>query len=291
MNGMPNDYWGKYSKSESEESWIRLEDHLVDVAVCFETLLACGYEKPLSALAGVDRLSPEQISRLCVIALIHDIGKAIKDFQSQIFEDEKMNKRHTGHTLVACSIFKMSPEDKIRKDFLSLFSNFEKWFEYRGCEGDDCFASMLLNSWGHHGKPVEYDFAMSPNKGVSGVKWEGWEYLNFNNLIKRIDEIIETYWPESKNSNDNPIHASSNFMYEFNGLLTLSDWMASDIRYFTYDHDCASRYIFAKKMAKKMIKKSGRGKLILENKFENVFGFKRNKMQDNFMEISEKIYA
>jgi CRISPR-associated endonuclease/helicase Cas3 len=293
MRGMPTDYWGKFKNSPSgdlkDSSWLPLLFHLLDVATTFRELLDNGYAKAIAAICMVEELTEAQKQRLCLLAFLHDIGKAINDFQGQVFSDYGI-RQHSGHTRVACSLF---TEGYVRKLLELLPEGFEEWFENGNDDGEELFTRMFLATVGHHGNPVDFDIQDShtAEKELGTVRWSGWKYTDADRLFADMVTIMRSTWPKAFEQ-DAPLRVGSAFMYEFNGLLTLADWMASDDRYFRFDagSNWKERREFAIATAGAMLEKAGRKAPPRNLEFPDVFGFHPNAMQSALIAASGSLY-
>lgn len=297
MLGLPTDYWGKFKTSAQADQplpeSLLLVDHSVDVAACMEILLESGYSKSLATTLGLECLDKGIIHKLCFLALLHDLGKANVDFQCQIFEKERLQRRHKGHTEVSCYFLipdNNTSETAAFEAFLPL--GFCDWFEFAyDDDGGDTFCRMLLASWGHHGSPIPQSFdTILVNRQLTTVRWGGWRYTNFSRLLKEFRDLADTHWPCYKMPSL-PMNASARFMEEFNGLLQLADWIASDSNVFIFDtpEEFASRYDFARQRAKDFVDKSCRLAVARDSRFSDTFGFEPNAMQAAFLDVSEGI--
>ena len=88
---MPNytdRFWAKWDNDTKEIHL--LEHHLADVGACFEALV----DQPtirarLASAGGVDAPDETTISRLCVFAALHDIGKVNVGFQTKTWDPQR----------------------------------------------------------------------------------------------------------------------------------------------------------------------------------------------------------
>ena len=289
MRGMPDNYWAKFKQTDQGPSWLPLIYHMVDVAVMFRKLLDTGHDAALAAWAGVPVLSEIQKQRLCVLAFLHDVGKAVTDFQGQVFPDFGP-RRHHGHTDVACSLF----QDRLYDVLMVLLpDNYHAWFARGNEDTTAAFARMLLATLGHHGRPVEYAFedADIHDERLKNVRWDGWRYADLPRLADEIRNVIQTRWPRAAEP-DEPIVLSSDFMYEYNGLLTLADWMASDDRHFEYEpcSDVFERAEYAEQRADALMRSVGYHADPQTVEFGAVFGFTPNPMQSAMLEVTARMY-
>lgn len=295
MQGIPGEYWAKFTPESAERavpaSYLSLEDHLIDVATCFETLLSTGYDKPLARSARLDHLTPGQKHRLCTMAFLHDLGKAAVDFQRQIFQGENAQRRHRGHTAV-CTFFLTA--DDSNSSFQTFKSSLPAgcfdWFFHDDDEDADAFCRMLLATWGHHGTPVDYSFIGGSDTNFEDVQWEGWRYADFTSLLSNLWSVIARYWPMAFEETP-PIHATSAFMQEFNGLLQLADWIGSDKTMFGYESHQAKgfRRDFAVDAAKEFLDMTGKNSVATGRSVYEAFEYTPNPMQNDFLRISSEL--
>lgn len=289
MDGLPTDYWGKFKDSSGEISWLPLAHHMIDVAMMFRALLDSGHGKTFGAMIAQDDLTEGQKQRLTVLAFLHDIGKATVRFQRQVFPDG-LDRRSGGHTLVACSLW----SERHGARFESMLpANFSEWFTSNGEDTIQSFGRMMLATIGHHGKAVEYEFDDTgrSDERVSDVRWSDNNYVDFERFMSDLESTMIALWPLAY-GNETAMEASAAFMYEFNGLLTLADWMASDERYFDY-HSGDGRHErteFARRTSDRMLEIAGRSADPISSDFDEVFGFSPNPMQAAFMAANRHAY-
>jgi len=149
MNIKPsiNGFWGKLQRDEQEQTlaWLPLVDHCIDVACVFRVLCdISAIARTLEKTAG-QRLTAQQLDRLAVLALLHDIGKCNHGFQGKADPKAKFTAGHTsevGHLLTP------GPwQDKL----LAVLPKHElmDWFQPA-----DSFAAFLIASISHHGRPA-----------------------------------------------------------------------------------------------------------------------------------------
>ena len=82
--------WAKSDRSEPGRIHL-LEHHLADVGACFEALLGQPtIRKRLARTGGREDLDRATVSRLSVLAALHDIGKVNMGFQTQIWRPEDL---------------------------------------------------------------------------------------------------------------------------------------------------------------------------------------------------------
>jgi CRISPR-associated endonuclease/helicase Cas3 len=294
MQSIPNRYWAKFKPagaySLSEPASLELKHHLLDVAICFERLLDTGYGLTVARVAGLTSLSDQQKHRLCFLAFLHDIGKAAVDFQRQIFHGENHKRRHKGHTAL-CTFFFTAREDNesVRAFNDWLPEGCDQWFSFPEEDGFETLSRLLLATWGHHGMPIDFDF-MSANRAYADVHWDGWRYTNFPKLLDELKGLAKEIWPKAFDLG-HELKATAALMEEFNGLLQLADWIASDISICPYEFDEAhtTRREFTGKAVARFLERTGRNTISIGNSFSDAFGFTPNPMQSTFLTISSDL--
>ncbi|HEX9049320.1 MAG TPA: CRISPR-associated endonuclease Cas3'', partial [Anaeromyxobacter sp.] len=99
MRGSPTAPWGKLQQADdgSVVAWHPLIDHCADVAAVCERLLADDVlRRRLARLGGLDDLDRAAVARLCVLAALHDAGKANHGFQRKSNPLAKDTEGHVG---------------------------------------------------------------------------------------------------------------------------------------------------------------------------------------------------
>lgn len=292
VKGFPTDYWGKFSEGGDGPEWLPLLDHMTDVAACFEKLVEAGHREALAAAAGLHELSRTQVSRLIVLAFLHDLGKGNAGFQSKIFSETMGMPKPAGHVFEALPLIFSPPGLK----FISMFESSTRWFSSGNEDGVIALMRMLICSYSHHGKPVSFSFQnrAASKRDLDAVKWSGWKYLDLDRLLRSARQTAERNWHDAFHQCDDPIPLTPAFMEAFNGLLTLADWMGSDSRHFAFDtpDGFGDRADFSAVTAERLLR--GIGIVHSEDDFEDVefldvFGFQPNAMQQAMVTSSTAV--
>ena len=212
-------FWGKFCLENKE--WHPLTDHCADVAACFNVLLTSTILKQrFSHLAGFEFINDVQIQRLSFLAALHDVGKFNHGFQKQILEGNK-SRGHVGPVLLVLN------DKNLRKDFLDAIrlSSILQWFSR-----SDCAFQYLLATISHHGRPV------TMVRGSAGKLWSRDEEKDPIEGIRTLVARAMSWFPLAFNARngehllpDKPV-----FQHIFCGLVTPSDWLGSDTRFFPY---------------------------------------------------------
>ena len=85
-----NRFWAKWD-NDGEEIHL-LEHHLADVGACFDALADQPTIRARLAAAADAPLDETTLSRLCVFAALHDIGKVNVGFQTKTWPDDEIER-------------------------------------------------------------------------------------------------------------------------------------------------------------------------------------------------------
>jgi CRISPR-associated endonuclease/helicase Cas3 len=221
LKGLPTTFWGKLRRPSgaSVEEWHPLCDHCADVAACCTILLRHTLlRKRLARLAGLEVLSEQQITRLGVLAALHDIGKFNHGFQNKAHPDAGPTAGHVGEVLnLLASSY---PEQQQLCEALQV-STILSW----GTSPDTAEA-LLHAAISHHGRPVQ------PEGAPKQIHWQAGETRNpvagVADLVTRTRRWFPTAWELAGDQlPDQPA-----FHHAFSGLVMLADWLGSDERFF-----------------------------------------------------------
>ena len=213
-----NDFWGKYDKETGE--WLSLNDHSADVAACFEALLTKTIlRNRLACLLKIKDLDDVLISRFCVFAALHDIGKCCHGFQNKAhhLNIDSIKSNHLNPVLK----LPQSPDKSLVKKFVEAidWTQFYNWFE----EGRTDVIRLYETAIGHHGSPV------SDNKQVKhALHWQvNGDRDPFQGMAELI-KAIRSWFPEAFESIRIPVGITPEGLHAFAGLLMLADWLGSN---------------------------------------------------------------
>lgn len=215
----------------AETEWLPLQDHMIDVAYCFQRLYRCHSVRRALGSAAQRELDASDLARLAVIAFLHDIGKASSSFQSKRWADDVRPGYwpiSTGHGAQALYLF--SNDDRVLTLFDALpVAALESW-------GENAVFPLLIASISHHGRPL----LGNPNalSRVSGKDWapvidrDGQvEYAPLA-ILHAISEAAERFFPEAFGDVAQPLPDNPAFAHLFAGLVQFADWLGSDTRFF-----------------------------------------------------------
>jgi CRISPR-associated endonuclease/helicase Cas3 len=213
----PSDFWaklkhvGRPAAGKERQSWHPLVAHSADVASVLEVLLRqTQLGRRMASLMGQHELSEAQIHRFCLLAALHDAGKANQGFQNRAFDADPQ----ADHVRPIIGFLATIQKKKELTNLLDL-KRLLPWF---GNDWNEMF-SWLQTTWSHHGAPVQ---ATPPRKGL----WT-------DRAKSRLSDVMAWAWawyPEA--DTDAPPFSSPRQQHFFNGLLTLADWIGSDTSLF-----------------------------------------------------------
>lgn len=212
MKGEPTGFWGKLERDENNRvrSWHPLADHCADVAACTEALLTTTLlRQRLARLAGQIDLSDSQVSRLSVLAALHDIGKFSIGFQNKGLG----LKPQCGHLSELLGLF---GDQRYRSPLLAALA-----IEQLATWGEGLDA-LLIATIGHHGRPVSRDCQVEP------AWWQPARGLDPFAGIAKLVEQTNSWFPAAWAEEGDRLPASSRFQHAWAGLLMLADWIGSD---------------------------------------------------------------
>ena len=227
--------WAKLRRDASGAvvAWLSLRDHCADVAACFEATLSCA--RPRAALAQLTEraaLPTIWVSRLCVLAALHDFGKANAGFQRR-WSDKAPFVGHCAEALAALLDETLSA----RLSEVLPLAEIRDW----GGGGDG-----LLVALGHHGRPLDLEttqFAQRLTWSVSG------DYDPVAALAT-LGAAVRAWFPEAFAPGGEPLPAAPVFWHAVSGYLTFSDWLGSDEALFPLDGECENRMDMARERAR-----------------------------------------
>ncbi len=252
MRGCPADFWAKIDKNAAGEvdSWHPLVDHCADVAACCYMLLSTTIlRRRLVQLVEYTDLDEQQISRISVLAGLHDIGKFNHGFQNKA---ERARHPRAGHVREVLALI----EDEQYASYLAEALDFDNMAEWVIGETGTC--QLLISSLCHHGKPESLDVRLCH------ILWR--KSANRNPLagIAHLTALTKQWFPMAWLSGGAPLPDEPRFQHALNGVITLADWLGSDKRFFGFSHDSQSeliaplsRFLFSKKQAKKAMESIG----------------------------------
>lgn len=203
-----NEPWAKTNSTGETRSVI---EHCLDVAHTVDSLLSREIEcRRLGSAFGV-KLSDVHISRLAVLAGLHDFGKCLKGFQDKLDARPGLSSGHVAEALAAVGAF---PEirDAVGINLL------KDWF---GNVTDVLYATIC-----HHGEPIEESRLsqhLANAREMIETTRHGHQPIE---QIARLRESLVRAFPAALQSAE-PLTFTTEAQHLFAGILMTADWMAS----------------------------------------------------------------
>jgi len=157
MKGIQKGFWAKINFDErgTVASWQPLEAHCADVAAVTEALLKRSILRSrLGYILAQERFSDVQTARLCVLAVLHDVGKVNHGFQDRAYSHNAPRIGHVAPLIDFMDWTEGEKSDIIEALNLAMMCD---WFE-----SEDDLVAFLLSTFSHHGKPVHPSPRFSP---------------------------------------------------------------------------------------------------------------------------------
>ncbi len=249
-----NSFWGKLKPDPGggTPTHLPLACHCLDVAMVLRHLLDLPATQRRLMAAANTRLTPAQLDRLAVLALLHDFGKANLGFQDKPF-DEKAPR--AGHVFETAPLFGEPALFERLSSSLGL-QRLCGWFE-----NEATLQSYLLAILSHHGKPIPSEaLGRNIHKNYYPAKRYWWSSDGQRDPFHAIAELMETArkaFPAAFAEDVPPLPASPRLQHRFAGLLMLADWLGSHNAFFPIDNGEADRLQLAPEAAKQILKAVG----------------------------------
>ena len=204
--------WGKSQSGE----YHRLVHHCADVAACFETLANLSTVRDRMQHSGRLPLSETAISRLAVLAFLHDAGKLHPGFQAKGWAPGVWKGPMHGH--VAEGAFLFSRFGLANLSNRLLVDDLNHW---------SVDLNLLSAVFAHHGRPV-----LPIMRATSD--WESIGGYDPQVAAAELGEMARLWFPGAFVSVETPLPSAPDFQHFFCGLVSLADWLGSDRRVFEF---------------------------------------------------------
>lgn len=218
-------FWGKFQPDGP--TWLPLPAHCLDVALVFRALCDLNsFRRVLNTSAGTS-LSDQQLDRLGVLAMLHDIGKANLGFQRKVFRRDAPRAGHIRELAPFLDFEIADPE--LQEAFVrSLPREMADWF----ADGDSEY-SYLLASFSHHGLPLQFKGERRGNYELACTVW--WRRQGPWDPMSAIAEVVQwarRTFPAAFRPGGTHLPVNPRFHHRFSGLLMLADWLGSHDAWF-----------------------------------------------------------
>lgn len=242
--------FGKLDREDAGR-WHLLVDHMADVGAVFEALCACRSIRRALEVAAGRRLTCVDISRLCVLAFLHDYGKANAGFQAKRWSSGERPRHRlvAGHGTEAIALLEAATSSDEAWTILSCLpieAMATNW-------GDEAVLALLRASVAHHGRPI----AGAPDWSAVRVHWRPHDGYEPAVQLRLIGEALQGFVPEAFDAQGDPLPASPRFVNYFAGLVQLADWLGSDTRYFPFSEVGEDRLVTSRERAQAAISALG----------------------------------
>ena len=209
--------WGKTDGNNGSSH--HLAHHLMDVAAVFQHLLELPTFRDRAEKAAGRCLSRRILSRLGVIAFLHDVGKLHPGFQAKGWPEELWEWPKRGHVKESWAFLELawrSPEHPFRATTKEVV----QWGEG--------VSPLLRASISHHGRPIE-------NEGEPSLKdWRGLPHYDWRTETETIVDALRRWFPDAFAEDGEHLPDDPLFAHFFAGLAALADWVGSDRRFFEF---------------------------------------------------------
>ena len=211
--------WGKLSNGLSHH----LAHHCADVAACFEVISELPVIRARLETAAERNLDSADISRLTLFAFLHDLGKLHPEFQMKAFPDRKSFRR--GHSAEGLAAFYGGIDAEGLNEKISsalFFDQLSKWAD------DETLYSLVMAVFSHHGRPV---VTLSDDNSANWhKKFRQLESYDIPTEVHKIGKLLPIWFPQAFGPVINQLPSTSSFQHLFCGLLSLADWIGSDLK-------------------------------------------------------------
>jgi CRISPR-associated endonuclease/helicase Cas3 len=205
--------WGKLDGDASHH----LAHHCADVSACFEAMAALPVIRARLESAAGRTLTEVDMSRLALIAFLHDSGKLHPGFQAKCGWSYNIwpNAPH-GHVQEGAAIFLYDGNITRRIAQNLHFNAFKRW----------CDADLLTAALAHHGRPFMQTGQIEPK---AKKFWEPVANAGYDPLVAsaEIGSLLPEWFAPAFQDGGGPLPDKPAFQHLFCGLVSLADWLGS----------------------------------------------------------------
>ena len=209
--------WGK---SNGGAGWLSLEAHSLDVAHAFRGLALAPVMSSRLATAAGRPLSAVDVDRLCVLALLHDVGKANLGFARRIDPGAPV----VGHVGPVATLLRADQvgDAEVTAIAEALGHALDGWMP------PDDFGPWLAAVLSHHGVPL--DPARTDDHAVAGdasaARWRPADGLSPRAAVDDLLSLAREQFPGAWDAGQ-PLPSAPALHHLFAGLLMAADWIGS----------------------------------------------------------------
>lgn len=251
-----SDAWAKLERDKAT-GWGRrlsLIAHSADVAAVFGALLGLPtVARRLARLAGRDRLDPATVARLTALVALHDIGKANWGFQNKQHLDPETGKRPAdrpdidiaGHIRPLLALFN---EDMAGR--LAAVLPVEAMASW-----GDAAVPLLDAVFSHHGTPWRRD--QDEATAFHSRLWQPADGYDPFAALEPLGRALPVWFPAAFGELGPDLPDQPAFQHAFAGLVTLADWIGSNVDLFPLADDGADRMDRSRSWARAALRRLG----------------------------------
>jgi CRISPR-associated endonuclease/helicase Cas3 len=248
--------WAKLSEfTTGERRWHSLVGHGTDVAAVLEALLAVPTIRKRLAAAAAMNIDRTTADRLCVLAFLHDLGKANLGFWCKQLSKTEARSRfgveHAGHIRETATLF-CDPSIASKAAEALDFDAVKTW--------GDGVRPLLFAMLAHHGRPVGEQIESSTSSSRFLRLWQPISSYDPLRELEALGHAARAAYPAAFASDGVPLPSASRFAHLFAGLLSLADWIGSnpDTDWFPLaDGNDGDRLTFARERARTVLGRLG----------------------------------
>ncbi len=230
--------WGKTDGEISHH----LGHHCADVAACFEAITILPSMKYRMEKAAKRKLSLADMSRLAVLAFLHDCGKLHPGFQAKGWPAGYWNDNNHGHVREGAAIFRGAMDWEIANN-LHL-----KELQIWGVDQNLLYAVIA-----HHGRPFE-------TSSMADERWQRVAALGYDPVAASADigALLPYWFSPAFAEGGGSLPTTPDFQHLLCGLVTLADWLGSTQKIFPYVSVLDRNYMeYARKKARQAVRDIG----------------------------------
>ena len=221
-----------------------LAHHCADVAACFEVIADLPVIRTRLERSAGRSLSLADLSRLAVLAFLHDCGKLHPGFQAKAgWPREAWPHGPHGHVAEGAAIFgRGAVQERIAANL--HIDRLLSW---------GVSTSLLYAVLAHHGRPFRVENRNSQN-------WDSVPALGYDPVAAsaEIGALLPHWFPAAFSVGGEALPGTPDFQHLLCGLVSLADWLGSTRRVFDFVPELAATYIDeARRKAKAAIAEVG----------------------------------
>jgi CRISPR-associated endonuclease/helicase Cas3 len=196
-------------------------------------------------------LSPAQLDRLAVLALLHDLGKANLGFQDKPFDPKAPRAGHVYETAPLLNEAQLASQLVQSLDWGTLLG----WFTEQ-----DALKAYFFAILSHHGRPIHENGMGTTAQNYYRAKKHWWisggQRDSFH-AIAGLMAMAKKAFPAAFAKDVPPIPNLPRLQHRFAGLLMLADWLGSHNAFFPIDNGKSDRLQLAPNAATRILKAVG----------------------------------